>query len=744
MNLETVLTENQFPPEAIRILTKNIKELYPPQAEAIQKGLLSGENLLMAVPTAAGKTLMAELCMLKKILSNEGAANGGGRCLYIAPLKALASEKFEDFKAKYAPLGIKVGIATGDLDSPNKFLNHYQILIATAEKVDSLLRSRAKWLIDSLSAVVLDEIHFLNDGERGPTLEILIARMKQLNPKMQFLALSATVKNSAEMAGWLDAKLVASTWRPIPLKEGVYYNEKIIFNHHGVKIIREEAPDDVSKLTSDTLRGKGQVLIFVNSRRSAQAASKQVSGSVLPLLTPDERARLTEISKEIVGSGTDATKVCRKLAEVITHGAAFHHAGLKPKQRKLIEDNFRKNLIKVICSTPTLAAGVNLPARRAIIRDLKRFESGLGAAYIPTSEYKQCAGRAGRPQYDEYGEAVLIAKSFSESAALFERYINADPEPIISKLGNESALRIHVLASVASGFVHDVNAMFEFISHTFLAYQKQTVNLLSLISDIFDFLSREGFVEKHGFHFVPTAFGALTSRLYIDPLTAITLREGLKKMDKGASFSNIGLLHLMTCCPDSDLLNVNKSDYEELEMFIANCRDELIFREGETAITDDFYGYLATLKTTWMHTQWIEEEKEEVICDQFNVGPGDVYRHVEGIQWLLHAAGMIAEMLKYRKLTFVIEDLRKRVHYGIREELLELATLKGVGRVRARQLFKKGFKKLGDLKFVSAEDLAKVPAIGKSLAQDILDQVNGRRKKARIQEELKEAVEWTE
>ena len=159
-------------------------------------------------------------------------------------------------------------------------------------------------------------------------------------------------------------------------------------------------------------------------------------------------------------------------------------------QRKIIEDNFKKNIIRVICSTPTLASGVNLPARRAIIRDCKRFESGIGAAYIPTSEYKQCAGRAGRPQYDKYGEAVLMAKTFSESRTLFERYILAEPEPIISKLAKESALRMHVLASIAGGYVHDINSTFDFINHTFLAHQKHVPNLIEMISEIFEFLQK--------------------------------------------------------------------------------------------------------------------------------------------------------------------------------------------------------------------------------------------------------------
>ncbi len=722
MKLEDVLQKYDFSVDAQKIfLASGITELYPPQAAAIENGILEGKNLLMSVPTAAGKTLVAELCMLRSILLHQG------RCLYIAPLKALASEKYNDFKQKYSSLGVQVGIAIGDLDTPSHYLNRYQIIIATAEKVDSLLRSKAKWLIDALSVVVLDEIHFINDASRGPTMEILTARIKQLNPKVQILALSATVSNAQEMAEWLKAELVTSTWRPIPLKEGVYFNEQIIFNHAGTRIISEEPSDDMSKLALDTLRGKGQVLIFVNSRRSAQAVSREISSNVSQTLTADERKDLTLLSKKITGASGDATKICRKLADVISQGVAFHHAGLKPNQRDLIETHFKKNLIKVICSTPTLAAGVNLPAQRAVIRDCKRFESGLGSAYIPTSEYKQCAGRAGRPQYDSFGEAVLVAKSFSETEALFERYIRASPEPIMSKLADESALRVHILASIAGGYIYDVKGMLEFISHTFLYHQGQESNILDLITQIFEFLHREKFIEKSGYHFFPTTLGSLTSRLYIDPMTAITIRDGLKKIPPDKIFPVIGMLHLMCSCPDNPLLNVGKKDLEDLERFASQHSDELILNPENYPIFEDVYAYLATIKTAWLLLQWIEEEKEEFICDQFNVGPGDVYRHVETTQWLLYAAGNIAQLFHHKKLTFQLENLRTRIQYGIKEELLELTRLKGIGRVRARILHTHGFKKLVDLKHGSLDKIASLPHIGKTIAQDILTQISAKK-----------------
>lgn len=384
-----LLIKHHFPPELAEIFARQaITELYPPQQAAIDVGALEGKNLLLSVPTAAGKTLIAELCMLKSILQNNG------RCLYIAPLKALVNEKYDDFTKKYSPLNIAIGSASSDTATPDTMLSRQQILVATAEKVDALLRARARWLIDSLSVVVIDEIHFINDSSRGPTLEILTARIRQLNPHAQIIALSATVNNAKSIAQWLNAQLVTSNWRPIPLREGVYMNEEIQFLNAPTREIKETAAPDIAKLTADTIKSKGQVLVFVNSRKSSQAASREICGSVAKLLTAEEKKELTKIADDIVGSASGATKVCRQLGDIIKHGTAFHHAGLKPEQRKLIEQNFKNNLIKVICSTPTLAAGVNLPARRVILRDIKRFESGLGSSFIAVSEYKQCAGRA--------------------------------------------------------------------------------------------------------------------------------------------------------------------------------------------------------------------------------------------------------------------------------------------------------------------------------------------------------------
>lgn len=713
MKLDAILKRYHFTPEITDILlAKGIQTLHPPQEEAIKAGVLDGSNVVMSVPTAAGKTLIAELCMLKAIQEKRGT------CLYVAPLKALASEKYQEFKKSYKAAGIKVGIATGDLDSPDKNLGGYDIVIATAEKIDSLLRNSARWL-SNLSVMVLDEIHFINDFSRGPTMEIVTARLKQLNSNIQILGLSATISNAEEMSQWLDGNLAFSTWRPIPLNEGVYFDDKIQFNDGNARMITETSPDEVAKLCLDTIKGGGQAIVFVNSRRSAQACARNISKYIAPTLNAEEQVRCGEASKKVAPRAT-ATKICKTLAGIIGNGVAFHHAGLKPNQRETIENGFKSNFIKVICATPTLAAGVNLPARRVIMRDMKRFASGMGSVYIPSSEYKQCAGRAGRPQYDSVGEAIIMAKSLNESDTLFDKFIEADTEPVTSKLDNEASMRKHILASIAAGYVHDANGMFEFLNHTFLVHQQRGINLVETVGNIFDFLHEKGFIEKTGFRYFATPLGNRTSRLYIDPISALTIKEGLRKVHEGRPFSSIGLLHLMCCCPDSDMLNLSKKDYGNLEDFHAKVQDELIVDDDEMAMLDDYYSFYAILKTVWMLTRWIDEDKEENICELFNIGPGDVYRHVEATQWLLYGASAIAELMRYGKLAFVTDNLRKRVRYGIKEELLPLASLKGIGRIRARQLFKSGFHKPADFQFSTIDQIAAIPGIGMSVAKTLV------------------------
>ncbi|HPJ31062.1 MAG TPA: DEAD/DEAH box helicase, partial [Methanothrix sp.] len=394
-----------LPREVVELYqNEGIRELYPPQSEAVERGLLEGKSMLVSVPTAAGKTMLAELAMLK-------AALAGGRSLYIVPLRALASEKHAAF-SRFEGLGVKVGLSSGDMERRDEYLGRNQIIVATSEKTDSLIRNGARWIRD-LSVLVVDEIHLLDSPNRGPTLEMTITKLMRLNPKMQVLGLSATVANAREVASWLSADLVESRWRPVELKEGVICDGVLHFPGETVPIPSHR--DDLVDLVCDTMGQKGQILIFESSRRNAEATAAKLARVVSkvrdgpstqasargreedrdPRSSRDSSPDRGRLYERVLATGESETG--KKLAECVRGGVAFHHAGLLPEQRAIVERGFRSGEIKVIASTPTLAAGLNLPARRVLIRSYKRYEGARGMVAIPVMEYRQMAGRAGRP-----------------------------------------------------------------------------------------------------------------------------------------------------------------------------------------------------------------------------------------------------------------------------------------------------------------------------------------------------------
>ena len=219
--MELKLIQGKIPKELYEILEKEITKLRPAQEKSVKKGLLEGKNLLVCTPTASGKTLIAELAAMKSIIE------GKGKAIYIVPLKALASEKYRDFKRRYDKIA-KIALSIGDIDSSEAYLADYDLIVATSEKFDSLIRHHTPWLAN-IATIIIDEIHLLNDTERGPTLEILLTVLKQLLKNAQIIGLSATIGNAAELAEWLNADLVVDDWRPVELHKGIYLDGEIEF-----------------------------------------------------------------------------------------------------------------------------------------------------------------------------------------------------------------------------------------------------------------------------------------------------------------------------------------------------------------------------------------------------------------------------------------------------------------------------------------------------------------------------------
>jgi len=675
---------------------KGITELYPPQEECVEAGLLEGQNLLVSIPTASGKTLVAEMAMQKHVAE-------GGKCLYIVPLKALAAEKSAEFRDK----GADIGIAIGDLDRRDEYLGRRDIIIATSEKVDSLLRNNAAWLSE-VSLLVADEVHLIDDTHRGPTLEMVLTRMRSLNPEMQVIGLSATIGNPEELAAWLDATLVTSEWRPVDLREGVFYKDAIHFSD-GKREIAATTKKEDTNLCLDTIEEGGQCLVFVSSRRNAEGFAKRAA----PALKVDDPELARYSARLEVMAETDMGKV---LAACVAKGAAFHHAGLKRQQREIVEEGFRKGHIKVISSTPTLAAGINLPARRVIVRDWLRFEGGTGMVPIPVREYRQMAGRAGRPHLDPYGEAVMIAKRPEDLDGLSENYIDAPAEDVRSRLDDEGVLTSQILSLIATGFVHSEEELSEFMKKTFyLSQHSKSRYLKQITGNAIRFLSKAEMVSDLGIRLEATEYGTLVSRLYISPAGAEQITTALAAAEE---FSEIGLLQLICGTPDMFTLFVKKDDLSVLEGFIYRHEDEL-WSEADFGAMEEFY---RSLKTALLLEEWLSEKGEETICSRFGVGPGDIYSAVNGINWLLHAASRLSAMMA-PEMKGPVHELELRMKHGIRSELLPLVRLRGIGRVRARRLFNNGITSPDEIKKAGMERL--VPILGQKTAEKVMAEAGG-------------------
>ncbi|MDH2907604.1 MAG: DEAD/DEAH box helicase [Candidatus Nitrosotalea sp.] len=692
-----------IPTSTIEFLQKSgYVSLYPPQEKTVKAGLLEGKSILVSAPTASGKTLIAILAIIKHLSEKRG------KIIYLSPLKALASEKFNEFKKLGSDgLGknLKIQISTGDFDMSDKNLGQNDILVLTNEKMDSIIRQGAEWL-DQISLVIADEVHLLGDDDRGPTLEIVLTKMKLLPQKPQILALSATVTNADEIADWLGCELVHSEWRPVPLSEGVYDQGIVIMQDRKKFEVQTSIRGPPVDLGLDSLNNGGQAILFAETRARSVSLATKASEAVLKTLNPEEKEVLGKISQKVLDDN-EHTELVKTLAGLIKNGVAFHHAGLNPNCRDLIESEFRNRRIKILASTPTLAAGVNLPARRVVIANMSRYDAKYGINKpISILEYKQLCGRAGRPQYDKYGEAIIVANSNSDE--IFDYYVNGTPEPISSKLTGDKALRIHLLSFVSTNPGIKGEDIVEFFSKTLSGSQERKTTIKFHIQISLRYLESEDLVKQKGNRYIATDFGKKTSTLYIDPLTAVLFRKSLEKIPTHGHA--LGLLHLITVSEDFfPKFSLRNKDYEFVGTLIENYADQLIEPISE---------YDCNRSLLAIHA-WINESSEIFLSDNFGIESGDMHRMVETADWLIHALYEITKLEKKDEILTEIDSLRSRVAYGIKEELVDLVQVKGIGRVRARVLFKNGIKTREDLTLTSVEKLAKMDKIGPIIAENI-------------------------
>ena len=721
-------------PKVIDFLkSEGYEELFEPQKQSVKAGLFDEKkNFLITIPTASGKTLIAMLAILSHLSKHKT------KVVYLTPLRALTSEKFEEFKKlEKLNLGrkIKIALSTGDSKEKKEKLEDADVIFLTNESMDANMAFQKDWIYD-IGLVVSDEIHLIGDNTRGPTLEIILTRFKSgfigKNPP-KIIGLSATISNSDELADWLNCELVESTFRRVPLSEAVY-SRHIITNQD-----REETEGNFAKnrqesrhpkawigLGLDTVAEKNQCLIFAMTRKNAVAWAKEAGLDVVKELKPNQKKELEKISKEILPKEDyDNTKLTSELAKTVKNGTAFHHAGLDQRCRTIIENAFKNRHIKLLTATPTLAAGVNLPARRVVIPSVMRYTNN-GLEKISILEYKQMCGRAGRPQYDDMGESIIIAKGYPDE--ILEHYVDGEPEPLESKtLDEDSSLRINLLGFIytASKFnPTSYEKIIKFFSQTFAAYQLSDDSVLEKkVTKQLEKLKEYGMItDENGFE--PTKFGIRIFYLRIDPETAFEMTGYIEDYLRGTKHT-FGILYMITNLPEFYSQYSIPDKYED-DMDDLIDPNEKLYRNQEFSREYCFKSLLILYK-------WIDAMTYQDMSDRFDAEPGDIFYIKENAKNLVYIFTEIIKFWRdyatknkqkkivseYQSLIDETDLLKLQIQHGVPEKYLELVRIKQIGRVRAQILYKNGFKNRLDLEKAKIEKLAKIDKIGLTIANNI-------------------------
>ncbi len=488
--------------------------------------------------------------------------------------------------------------------------------------------------------------------------------------------------------------------------------------------------ESLVNLVLDTLNKNKQILIFNNSKNSSEATAEKIAQTLKkkPIYSKEELDELKSLSDQILKVLSTPTKQCRRLANCIEQGMAFHHSGLVSKQRHLIEDSFKKGLIKVISSTPTLAAGLNLPAYKVIIKDYKRYSS-RGFNDIPVLEFLQMAGRAGRPGHEDIGHSVVHIKDETELERVIKKYIYGKPEEIYSKLAVEPTLKMYVLSLVSMDIINTEEEIKEFFKNTLYGEQYQDLEgLYYNIFKVLNILKEYQFVREDDNYFVATSLGKKVSELYLNPDTAHLFLShfdtfvktlGSKYVSRQHIFSLIQLFS--TTMEMRPLFRMLKKEEEHYMQKADEVQDDL-FVEYDP-FEQDLHEFMSGLKTAEILQDWIEEAPEEYISEKYSITPGELHFKKEVVDWLLYCLEEFSQLRKQFYLKNYFNKLRQRFKSGIKEDILVLISLKGIGRVRARKLKKAGIGTLADLRSASFEQISRV--VGDSLTISIKKELLG-------------------
>ena len=536
----------------------------------------SNQNLLVAAPTGAGKTIIAILCMMKVLMSDKE----NNKVVYIAPMKSLVQEMVGNFTKRLENCGKRVVELTGDSAASKAQLQHYDVIVTTPEKWDIITRKvGAMTLLEKIGLMIVDEVHLLDD-DRGPVLEAIVARAKRTiqvtRHELRIIGLSATMPNYQDIAEFLNVKpsglkVFNECYRPCPLEKTF-----VGFKSRSGLEIRKDMNDMSYTICKNNVSKSAQVIVFVHSRRETAETAKffvekaRDSGDGDLFFPPN-----SGLSETIIRECENIHNA--QLKEVLISGFAFHNAGLDRNDREYVESFFAQGLIKVLVSTATLAWGVNLPAHTVIIKGTRVYNPERSEwDNLSQLDVLQMFGRAGRPNLDTRGEAFLMTE-------------HSELQGYISILNQQMPIESHFLCTIANhmnaeislGSISNMNEAVEWLSNTYFYVRMQKDPKLyhlvgtdadSINSRCLDIIHTAAldlhekrliiYNEKTG-NFKPTNLSTIASNYYITPETMKNYAQNVSP-----NMSDIDILRLFCLSDEFKHISVRPEEVPEVAKLI--------------------------------------------------------------------------------------------------------------------------------------------------------------------------------
>ncbi|XP_037340893.1 helicase POLQ-like isoform X1 [Pungitius pungitius] len=679
------------------------------------------KNLIYSLPTSGGKTLVAEILVLRELLCRRKD------CLFILPYISLVQEKVRGLASFGLELDFLVEEYAGSKGRfpPVKRRNNRSVYIATIEKAHSLVNSLIEsGRVEDLGLVVVDELHMLGDGSRGAIIEMTLAKVLFTSKSTQIIGMSATLGNIKDLQTFLRAENYTNDFRPVQLKEYVKLTDTIyevdptqeecfqfsrLLNFKYSSSMQKVDPDHIIALVTEVIPAHS-CLVFCPTKKNCENVvgmiCKYLKKEFLALRQQEKAVLLGELRAS--GSGS----ACPVLRRTVPYGLAYHHSGLTSEERKLVEEAYSNGVLCLLTCTSTLAAGVNLPARRVILRS-----PYVASDFLKRSQYKQMVGRAGRAGIDAVGESVLILQDADRDAA--RTLVLAPMEKCYSNLlrdGGRGLLSL-ILSLIGLNISSSVGCVMDFLCVTLLCVQQEALcaetSLKEEVQRCVDLLKDKDLVTEtaQGQTLQVTKLGRATFKGSVDLTYSDLLYKDLSKGLEGLLLNSC--LHLVYLVTPYDMITQCRPDWmvffrqftlltdaEQKMSAAVGVPESFIARKaaGQTVRKPVSMEVVSRMYLALVLFSLLKETNLWSVSERFHLSRGFVQSLLGSssafCSCVLHFTEELEEFWPFRAL---LTELTRRLSYCVTAELIPLMEVAGVMESRAKQLYNAGYRTLSQL-----------------------------------------------